>query len=172
MHKCWCRCIQFLFVGCATMTCVRILFISSFVAICCGQLFCSDWLKSKPITYYPLRHCQRSNGYQIGAKNVPSLDKCVEFAENNFALAFNYGHGRKPKNQTAHHNLINLFNTLPVNRSTIEEAEPKAYVNCEILACSEVGNLSTMANDSRYDYYTLYANPIRKRNLSNYYIHV
>lgn len=114
--------------------------------------------------YHPLRHCQRSSEYQIGARNVPNLEKCVQYAENNFALAFNYGHGRKPRNESADHNLINLFDTHSVNRSTIEESEAAAYVNCEILACPEIGNLSKMVNDTRYDYYTLFANPIREWN--------
>lgn len=144
------------------MMCAVILYFTAFAIICYGQLYCSDWLRSKPTKYYPLRHCQRSNEYQIGAKNVPNLEKCVQYAENNFALAFNYGHGRKPKNESIDHNLINLFGTLSANRTTIEESEPTIYLNCEILACPEVGNLSTMVNDTRYDYYTLYANPIRE----------
>lgn len=112
--------------------------------------------------HYPLRHCQRSTKVQISAKNVANVEKCAQFAENNFALAFNYGHGRKPKYESADHNLINLFDTQTVNRSKIEQSNTMIYRNCEILACPEVGNLSTIVNDTRYDYYSLYANPIRE----------
>lgn len=144
------------------MNVLCILHFMSIATICSGQLRCSDWLNKAPIKYYPLRHCQRSNEYQIGAKNVPTLEKCARFAEDNSALAFNYGHGRKPKNETVDHNLINLFNAIHVDRTTTESSEPSAYVNCEILACPEVGNLSSIVNDTRYDYYTLYADPIRE----------
>lgn len=145
------------------MKCVLVSLYASVVVTCSGQLLCSEWLISQPLKYHPLRHCQRSNEYQIGARNVPSLEKCAQYAENNFALAFNYGHGRKPKNESADNNLINLFNTHSANRSTIDESEAAVYVNCEILACPEIGNLSMMVNDTRYDYYTLFANPIREQ---------
>lgn len=143
------------------MNCVLLTFFAWNVAIGCSQLFCSDLLKREPLKYHPLRHCQRSTEYPIGAKNVPTLDKCVQFAENNNALAFNYGHGRKPKNETDDHNLLNLFDK-PSNKSTDVDDTEATYFNCEILACPEIGLLSKVVNDSRYDYYTLYANPIRE----------
>lgn len=147
------------------MNCVLILLLTLLVVTCYGQLYCSDYLKREPVKYYPLRHCQRSIEHQIASKNVANLEKCAEFAEKNFALAFNYGHGRKPKNESVDHNLINLFDKPAVNQS-IADSDTPVYVNCEILACPEIGNLSTIVNDTRYDYYTLYANPIRELNLS------
>lgn len=56
-----------------------------------SQLFCSNFEKRENHTFYPLKHCQRSNKSQIGAKNVNSLEKCAQYAQNNHALAFNYG---------------------------------------------------------------------------------
>lgn len=148
------------------MSCVLILLSTLLVVTCYGQLYCSDYLKREPLKYYPLRHCQRSTEYQIARKNVANLEKCAEFAEKNFALAFNYGHGRKPKNESVDHNLINLFDKPAANQSIVDDSDTPVYVNCEILACPEIGNLSTIINDTRYDYYTLYANPIREFNRS------
>lgn len=66
-----------------------------------NRIFCSDYRKRENHTFYPSRHCQRSNGTQIGSINVASLDKCAEFARSVKALAFNYGNfntsnGRRP----------------------------------------------------------------------------
>lgn len=36
------------------------------------------------------------------------------------------------------------------------------FFNCEVLACPEWSDLADMLNDTRYDYYTMYANPARK----------
>lgn len=66
-----------------------------------NRIFCSDYRKRENYTFYPSRHCQRSNGSQISAASVASLDKCADFARSVKALAFNYGHfntseGRRP----------------------------------------------------------------------------
>lgn len=44
--------------------------------------------------------------------------------------------------------------------TTISPAVEEFY-NCEILACPEFSNFATIVNDTRYDYYSLYTNPIR-----------
>lgn len=134
-----------------------------------AQIFCSDLLQHNQTKYFPLRHCQRSNKTVIGMKNVQNLRKCAEFADNNRALAFNYGHGKKPYKKSVQNNLINLFDL--ANRknqsnlnTTISHTEDdfEEYFNCEILSCPEVGNLTSLINDTRYDYYSAYAKPIRK----------
>lgn len=114
--------------------------------------------------YFPLRHCQRSNKTQIGVKNVKSVEKCAQFAEVNKAMAFNYGHGNRPRNKTADGDLINLFDTLRMEKFDNETKfiEVETYFNCQVLSCPETGNLSTMINDTRFDYYSLYVRPIRK----------
>lgn len=56
-----------------------------------NQMFCSDFRKHENYTFYPLRHCQRSNVTQISVKNVNSFERCAEFAKSVKALALNYG---------------------------------------------------------------------------------
>lgn len=38
------------------------------------------------------------------------------------------------------------------------------FFNCEVLACPEWSNLGDLINDTRFDYYTMYASPARKCN--------
>ena len=45
---------------------------------------------------------------------------------------------------------------------TEEAIEDIDLYNCEALACPETANFSTMVNDTRFDYYSLYTNPPRK----------
>lgn len=144
---------------------------SILISIALAALLCSEQLKPKRREYYPLRHCQRSNLTQIGVKNVENVTKCAQFAERNNAMAFNYGHGKKPKNRTFDGDLVNLFDitnktinqTKIENEIIVQEMEP--YFNCILFDCPEIGNLSKMMNDSRYDYYSMYANPIRKYHI-------
>lgn len=131
-----------------------------------SQLFCSDLLKRNRTKFYPVRHCQRSNKTRIAAKNVANLNKCIQFAEHNRALAFNFGHGKRPRKR-GDQDLLNLFDVKrdkEENKTKIEKdlkalaenADP--YFNCEVLSCPEIGNMSSMINDTRFDYYSLYGN--------------
>lgn len=141
------------------------LILSAVFNLIATQLFCSDLLKKNQTKYYPVRHCQRSNKTRIAAKNVVNLEKCVQFAESNQAMAFNFGHGKNPRKKTAQNELINLFDLMKHQNDTkmhknameIDSIEPY-YFNCEVLSCPESGNMSTMINDTRYDYYTMYGN--------------
>lgn len=45
------------------------------------------------------------------------------------------------------------------NKTTSNSEE---LYNCQILACPENSNYSTLVNDSRYDYYSMYAQPLCK----------
>lgn len=160
---------------------------SKFVFICIffgcltlvsSQLFCSDLLKRNRTKFYPVRHCQRSNKTRIAAKNVANLNKCVQFAEYNQALAFNFGHGKRPRKKGDHDgDLLNLFdverekeeNKTKIEKDLselVENSDP--YFNCEVLSCPEVGNMSTMINDTRFDYYSLYGNGNFLYNFSLY----
>lgn len=133
------------------------------------QLFCSDMLKRNRTKYYPVRHCQRSNKTRIAAKNVANLNKCIQFAEYNQALAFNFGHGKRPRKKSGTNELLNLFDVLEEkerrkanNNTSTDKVEKKfeesadPYFNCEVLSCPEYGNMSTLINDTRFDYYSLY----------------
>lgn len=91
-------------VNCSEMRLSLLLLLAIF-RIVSSQTFCSDFVKRENHTFYPLRHCQRSNKTQIGAINVNSLEKCAQYARNNRALAFNYGSktveqlkGKEPRN--------------------------------------------------------------------------
>lgn len=127
-----------------------------------AQLFCSDLLKAKPRRFYPVRHCQRSNQTRIAAKNVANLAKCAQFAANQGALAFNYGHGKKPHKKPSADELVNLFDLVKAKNETKvyvkKPVDSEPYMNCEALGCPESGNMTTMVNDTRYDYYTMYGN--------------
>lgn len=142
------------------------------LAIVSAQLFCSDLLKRNRTKFYPTRHCQRSNKTRIAARNVDNLSKCIQLAERQSAMAFNFGHGKKPRKKgDSDGDLLNLFDV----QREIEENKEKnitktekdlknleentdPYFNCEVLSCPEVGNMSTLINDTRFDYYTLYGN--------------
>lgn len=139
-----------------------------------SQLFCSDLLKQNHTKLYPVRHCQRSNKTRIAAKNVANLQSCIKFAENNQGLAFNFGHGKRPRKKgDSDDDLLNLFDVKrekEENKTKIynkfhdlmENADP--YYNCEVLSCPEIGNMSTMINDTRFNYYSLYGNGKINRN--------
>uniref|UniRef100_A0A1B0CL12 Putative c-type lectin n=1 Tax=Lutzomyia longipalpis TaxID=7200 RepID=A0A1B0CL12_LUTLO len=77
------------------------------------------------------------------------------------ALAFNYApqergtqnlYERANKNATKYRG-----NKYPSGKDIIEQSEE--YYNCQVLACPELKNFSSMINDTRFDYYSLYANP-------------
>lgn len=134
------------------------------------QIFCSDLLKRNRTKFHPVRHCQRSNQTRIAAKNVANLEKCIQFTEHHQGLAFNFGHGKRPRKKSDQNDLLNLFDvqrdkemkkkneTKIVKEDTDLEKEIEPYFNCEVLSCPEMGNMSSMINDTRYDYYTLYGN--------------
>lgn len=51
-------------------------------------------------------------------------------------------------------------------RKVKQDAEE--FYNCQALSCPETMNLTTIVNDTRFDYYTLYAYP--PRNLPSFFI--
>lgn len=113
--------------------------------------------KPKPI-YYPLRHCQRSNKTVIAFNDFERFEECVDFARKSKGLAFNYS----PKNRRTK----NFYDITFANESRIHPKEKfkNDFHNCEVLGCPEKRNFSTVVNDTRFDYYSLYAYPIRKIN--------
>lgn len=54
------------------------------------SLSCAEYKISFGHTYYPVRHCQKSNHTIIGLINVNNMDKCAEFAFKRKAMAFNF----------------------------------------------------------------------------------
>jgi len=97
--------------------------------------------------FFPLRHCQRSNKSVIAFFNVDELENCAKLARSVRGLAFNFS----PKNRLK----INLYDN--------ESYESYQRIdNCEVLECPEYQNFTSMVNDSRYDYYSLYSSPPRE----------
>lgn len=131
-------------------------------------------MKRNRTKFHPVRHCQRSNQTRIAAKNVANLEKCIQFTEHHQGMAFNFGHGKRPRKKAGQNDLLNLFdvqrdkeleqkekekNDTKMVKDDPDLKEPiEPYSNCEVLSCPEVGNMSSMINDTRYDYYTLYGN--------------
>lgn len=113
--------------------------------------------KTKPI-YHPLRHCQKSNKTIVASNDFESVEECADFAYKSNGLAFNYSPKiRRDKN---------LFEESSKNETNQESSTiAPEFHNCEVLDCPEMNNFSSVINDTRFDYYSLYAYPIRKINL-------
>lgn len=126
----------------ASFTCVKLFVI--FVQV--NSEFCKVF-KDVSHEFYPLRHCQRSNKSTIAVTNVNSLEECADFARNQRGLAFNYSPVERRKE--------NLYQ----NKTTVDLVE---LYSCEALKCPEHSNFSSMVNDTRYDYYSLYTHPPRE----------
>lgn len=145
------------------------------------QIFCSDLLKRNRTKFHAVRHCQRSNQTRIAAKNVANLEKCIQYTEHHQGLAFNFGHGKRPRKKSNQNDLLNLFDvkrekemkqknqTKFTKEGNNLEKQIEPYFNCEVLSCPEVGNMSSMINDTRYDYYTLYGNGKINVNIIAYF---
>uniref|UniRef100_A0AAG5CXA5 C-type lectin domain-containing protein n=1 Tax=Anopheles atroparvus TaxID=41427 RepID=A0AAG5CXA5_ANOAO len=125
--------------------------------------------------FYPLRHCQRSNRTVIGLANVKTVRECADLARHKQALAFNYAPAGRNRS-----NLFVVAKELEQNSSSRPSPwQPKQlpssdgvefgfedFYNCHVLACPEHRNLSTIVNDTRFDYYSLYARALPSANAS------
>uniref|UniRef100_A0A182M8J7 C-type lectin domain-containing protein n=1 Tax=Anopheles culicifacies TaxID=139723 RepID=A0A182M8J7_9DIPT len=121
--------------------------------------------------FYPLRHCQRSNRTVIGLKNVKTVRECADFARDKQGMAFNYA----PVDRNSS-NWFELMKERERNKSTAPPWKPQPpriainsfgfddFYNCHVLDCPEYRNLSTIVNDTRFDYYTLYARALPSSN--------
>lgn len=131
-----------------------VLLVVAFALVSSSQWQSCDRLAARnELVYAPLRHCQRSNRTAIGWENVRTVDKCAELAHQLKGMAFNFSpRGRRKKN--AYEN---------GTRSWKEDEVPEEiFYSCLVLDCPEYRNFSTMVNDTRYDYYSLYAFPPRE----------
>lgn len=86
------------------------------------------------LDFYLIRTCSRSTMKAIARTNTPTPDQCALFALRTRGLAFNYS-------------------PLGLNHSRH---------NCVVCDCPEFETLSSLKKDLRYDYYSLYGNPLRK----------
>ncbi|XP_053692326.1 uncharacterized protein LOC128740785 [Sabethes cyaneus] len=115
--------------------------------------------------FHALRHCQRSNRTVIGLINAETVRECAEFARRKHGLAFNYG----PKDRKQ----VNLFELVELRKANATgntaprpakgtdtiTTDPEEFYNCQVLDCPEYRNLSSIVNDTRFDYYSLYSRP-------------
>ena len=110
------------------------------------------------LVFHPLRHCQRSNKTAIAFSNFETLKDCMEFTTKHRGLAFNFS----PKDRFKK----NLFKVIKFNGTEKENVTKidydEEFYNCEVLDCPEYKNLFSIINDTRFDYYTLYARPPRE----------
>lgn len=80
--------------------------------------------------FYKIKSCSRSKERVIGRKHSLDLKDCLNYAREKDGFALNFG---------------------PLN--VVDE-----YYNCHVLGCPEFSNLTTLVNDTQYDYYSSYAN--------------
>lgn len=120
----------------------------------CAALKCTKLKEQNKHIYAPLRHCQRSNMTIIGWQNFNSVQKCMEFAKSVKGMAFNFSPAKRRKRNR----FENRTRSWKDEQIDVEEA----FFSCQVLNCPEYRNFSTMINDTRYDYYSLYAFPPRK----------
>ncbi|EJY57799.1 AAEL009338-PB, partial [Aedes aegypti] len=111
--------------------------------------------------FYALRHCQRSNRTIIGLINVKNVGECAEYARKKRGMAFNFG--PKDRNETNLFDALKAQQSAKSNRSSVPPkgtdtitTDPEEFFNCQVLECPEYRNLSTIVNDTRFDYYSLY----------------
>lgn len=106
--------------------------------------FCKEFQGRIKHEFSPLRRYQKSNKTVIAVENFVKLSSCAEFANENQGLAFNFSPwGRRERfNDTE-----SIFQT---------------FFNCEVLDCPEFSNFSSLINDTRFDYYSMYAKNLRK----------
>jgi hypothetical protein len=118
-------------------------FLVGVVSVVDGK-FCKEFHGKINHEFHPLRRYQKSNKTVIAVENFVTLSECAEFALQNQGLAFNFSPwGRRGRlNDTE-----SIFLT---------------YFSCEILDCPEFSNFSSLINDTRFDYYSLYAKNLRK----------
>lgn len=76
----------------------------SFLITVNNSLNCSKLQSKIKHDFFPLRHCQRSNGNVIGLKNFNSLESCKSFALKQRGLAFNFS-------DKENRDSVNLFDT-------------------------------------------------------------
>lgn len=106
--------------------------------------FCRQFIGNVKHEFHLLKRYQRSNKTFVAFENFPSVDECAAFTRANLGLAFNFSpQGRYSENR----NFTSIYET---------------FHNCEVLDCPEYFNFSSMVNDSRFNYYSMYAKTLRK----------
>jgi hypothetical protein len=100
---------------------------------------CSNGLPPRVPKYHLMEKCHRSKLGIAAKANYTSLTSCQKFGIEKRALALNFS---PPE-------------------AGLEGGEPLEYT-CEVLKCAEAETGLSLVNDTRYDYYSIYARPLRK----------
>lgn len=141
-----------------------IVFAVFYVVYLSADHICENTNTEHLLKFHPTRHCQRSNKSIVALGNFRTVKECEDFARESHALAFNYAPAdRGTVNKYEKGNETSkgyVQNKLPSGKDIIEQSEE--YYNCQVLQCPEIRNFSSMVNDTRFEYYSLFANPPRK----------
>jgi hypothetical protein len=131
--------------------CVLLAVLCKFINSSSLTRVCQRFEKNAKHEFHPLRHCQRSNKTVIAYSDAEDVDKCADFARRSRALAFNFS----PRERRIEANLyaVNVTNTTKTRSD---------FYSCEALVCPEYQNFSTVVNDTRFDYYSMYTHPARE----------
>lgn len=141
-----------------TLSVIIILLIMIAASSSCRALECSKFKEQNKHIYAPVRHCQRSNLTIIGWENFNSVQKCMEYARAVKGMAINYSPAKRRKRNR----FENKTRSWREEQEKHKDVEEEVFFSCQVLNCPEYRNFSTMINDTRYDYYSLYAFPPRK----------
>ncbi|KAI8427443.1 hypothetical protein MSG28_001979, partial [Choristoneura fumiferana] len=128
------------------------LLIASLIATTSGNVKCSSGSPLIVPKYHLMEKCHRSKVGIMAKANYTSLTSCQRLGIEKKALAFNF---------VPLEALKEIDRERKKNRGRdngTEPLEPLAYT-CEVLKCAEVDGGLSLVNDSRYDYYSLYAKP-------------
>ncbi|XP_065080578.1 uncharacterized protein LOC135703316 [Ochlerotatus camptorhynchus] len=136
-----------------------------------GDQTCSRHRRRIKHRFHALRHCQRSNRTIVGLINTETVAECAEYARKKRGMAFNFG--PKNRNDTNLFDVLKAQQAIKANRSAIVPkgtdtitTDPEEFFNCQVLECPENQHLSTIVNDTRFDYYSLYTRPLPSGNVT------
>lgn len=145
--------------------------VSSLIKLYDGlELACQNdnYFPTRQKKFHLLRRCQRSTKKIVEYAYVENPGECKKLARNRKGLAINYAW----ETQTANLFTVNVRmengTTFPRKASRKDVSEqPEEFFNCLVLDCPETVNMTSMVNDSRFDYYSLYTNPPREYAFMN-----
>lgn len=120
------------------VTNMYILWILPAFSICEGVFECIDEESGRCLA--KIRDCQRFDGPVTSRNSFRTLERCLNYARERNALAFNYS---------------------PPEAANVRKNQQDYVSNCQIFSCPDIG-LTNMVNDSGYDYYSMYTNLSRK----------
>ncbi|XP_050094475.1 uncharacterized protein LOC126577103 [Anopheles aquasalis] len=124
---------------------------------------CTEQSRKIVHRFYLLRHCQRSERNVIGLANVKTVRNCADLARSKQAMAFNYAPaGRNGVNRyELTQNQSRPATWIPPKAASGGSSTTRApfddFYNCQVLDCPEHRNLSSIVNDTRFDYYSMFA---------------